>query len=714
MNRLLKLFTYTVILIITALFLSCSHNFSIPNETVLVKGKTSDSTYITLKVDVDSCRTVLPDADLSQFTNFILKGTKQGESEQTLGSWDSLNLMQNATIAASTGSWTFTLTAKQNGSTFSGTVQKEITTGKNSLSFTLSLTDVGTGKGSFSITVDFSSAENATSVTKVIETLENLDGTAVSGFNAQTLTPSENTVTFTQNNITAGTYRAKIIFYNTQNGTDVELATYRELVEVSTGLTSSANRTLESFYELYTITYNLNGGSLPAGTTLIETISKKSAFTLPALTRDYYTFAGWYTDENCTDGHEITQIHSNTASNVTVWAKFTPINYTITYVINGGTNEENAITSYTIEDNVTLPTPEKENNAFGGWYLTEDFSEQLNDWNSGNKHEDITLYAKWLLCVSATNSDILNVIKSQTENCLVNASGVFYSVYDIVNGLKALNKNSPDVLITLNLKNVTGLETIGKNDQTSFKNCSNLEGIILPDSLTSIKDYAFYNCSELKNVTIGENVTSIGEFAFHGCKKITSLTIPNSVTSIGEFAFYGCKKITSLTIPDSVTSIGTGAFCWCSGLTSLTIGNGITSIGVSMFADCKSLVSITIPDNVISIERQAFIDCEKLTNITIPDSVISIGNGAFQLCSELTSVTIGNGVSSIGKSAFSECGKLKNLTFNDTTSIWYYTNKEDYTDGTEIGPINNAETNATYMKNTGKYYYLYNSNYNSN
>ena len=72
------------------------------------------------------------------------------------------------------------------------------------------------------------------------------------------------------------------------------------------------------------------------------------------------------------------------------------------------------------------------------------------------------------------------------------------------------------------------------------------------------------------------------------------MTIPNSVTSIGDYAFDWCSGLTSVTIPNSVTSIWEGAFENCSGLTSVTIGNSVTSIGKEAFYRDSSLTSVTV------------------------------------------------------------------------------------------------------------------------
>ena len=157
----------------------------------------------------------------------------------------------------------------------------------------------------------------------------------------------------------------------------------------------------------------------------------------------------------------------------------------------------------------------------------------------------------------------------------------------------------------LNGKEVTNLvipNGVKKISQSAFAGCSGLTSVTIPESVTSISYGAFSGCSGLSSIKVdgGNNIydsrdncnaiiQSSTNTLILGCK---NTVIPNSVTSVGEYAFSGCRGMTSVTIPESVTSIGDYTFWDCSGMTSVTIGNGVTSIERYAFYGCSGLKEI--------------------------------------------------------------------------------------------------------------------------
>ena len=211
----------------------------------------------------------------------------------------------------------------------------------------------------------------------------------------------------------------------------------------------------------------------------------------------------------------------------------------------------------------------------------------------------------------------------------------------------------------------------------AFSDCTGLTSVEIPNSVTSIGNSPFAYCSGLTSINVAagnarydsrDNCNAIIETETN---KLTvgfkNTVIPNSVTSIGDWAFAYCFGLTSIEIPNSVTSIGDWAFAYCSGLTSIEIPNSVTSIGRSAFYSCQGLTSIVIPNSVTSIGDFAFYYCSGLTSVVIGNSVTSIGEYAFYCCTGLTSVEIPSSVTSIGKYAFSGCTGLESITINSKT-----------------------------------------------
>lgn len=103
-------------------------------------------------------------------------------------------------------------------------------------------------------------------------------------------------------------------------------------------------------------------------------------------------------------------------------------------------------------------------------------------------------------------------------------------------------------------------------------------------------NYTFKNCSNLTSVYIPDSVTTIYGSCFQGCQNLTSIIIPNSVTSIGQLCFQYCTNLTNITIPSSIDTLPLQCFFSCTKLTSITIPSSIKQIGNLCFGECSALV----------------------------------------------------------------------------------------------------------------------------
>lgn len=94
---------------------------------------------------------------------------------------------------------------------------------------------------------------------------------------------------------------------------------------------------------------------------------------------------------------------------------------------------------------------------------------------------------------------------------------------------------------------------------STFSFCAKLRKVVLPNTLTSIENYAFSHCLKLQELQLPETVRGIGKSAFFGCVALEELTIPDGVREIKEGTFGGCKKLSRLYLPASIEKIEPGS-----------------------------------------------------------------------------------------------------------------------------------------------------------
>ena len=234
-----------------------------------------------------------------------------------------------------------------------------------------------------------------------------------------------------------------------------------------------------------------------------------------------------------------------------------------------------------------------------------------------------------------------------------------------------------------------GVESIG---YAAFGYCPMLGSVSLPSTLTSMQGNPFVMCEGLSSISVdeGNTVFSVHEGALvddlNGvlvrCPDTGagSFTVPDTVTSIAEFAFAANGSIVSLTVPDSVTSIGDMAFSDMTALESVSLPGHLEYMGMNAFSGCVSLLSFQVPtvtecggyvlngcialadvtfaEGVSDIPDGMFYHCVSIQGIAFPDSVTRLGGSVLEGCSSLQVVSLPAGLVSVGDRAFSDCPNL--------------------------------------------------------
>ena len=157
---------------------------------------------------------------------------------------------------------------------------------------------------------------------------------------------------------------------------------------------------LAKWKAVYKVALNTNNGTIAAGKEIKSYIDRTQT-TLPTkadITRDGYTFEGWYTDSGFS-GSPVTEITSTDTGDKTFWAKWTANTYTVKLETNGGKIAAGKdVTAYTCGTGAALPGGgdiTREGYTFEGWYEDSSFSgspvTEITSADTGNK----TFYAKW-------------------------------------------------------------------------------------------------------------------------------------------------------------------------------------------------------------------------------------------------------------------------------------------------------------------------------
>jgi len=209
--------------------------------------------------------------------------------------------------------------------------------------------------------------------------------------------------------------------------------------------------------------------------------------------------------------------------------------------------------------------------------------------------------------------------------------------------------------------------------------------LVIPETITEIKNNTFFRCTNVKQIILNGNVTKIGDYSFAGCISLETIVIPGTVKSIGRAAFSNCENLKDIVIPESVESIGAYAFNLCSSLKTVELNANITEIAENTFKGCSAINTLNVSDTVTAVNSDAFAGCEKIKFIKAPVSVLKnlsmrnaitvsvVGSGVIESAifagTDVISVVIGNDITAIADGAFAGCLELEDVSISTSANL---------------------------------------------
>ena len=422
----------------------------------------------------------------------------------------------------------------------------------------------------------------------------------------------------------------------------------------------------------------------------------------PDATKSAYSFDGWYTAIENGKKLSITDVVG--FNDITVYARYSPVTYTVTYNLDGGV-ANGLVTKYTVENtDFVVPTPTKSGYEFVGW--TVDTSSTVNKTYIVDTAiaKNISLKAVWKV---KTYTQIVNVRYENADGTFTDyerlasknvAHGNRFSWKQNADGTYAAASVNEYVVTSAETHNVTVYRnkyTVTVNKGTGIASVSGAGNYRAGQSVTldatldvgydwlqwasennqtqNEQSYTFtVEADTVWTATAKKALPKVGiTFSDSSSKaKYKILTVSENGGTVA-YVKPNKKTYTSAKIPKTVTyqsikfivtEVSSKAFYKNTKLKSVSIGSNVTKIGTSAFQGCTKLTKVKVPAKVTSIGNKAFYGCKKVKTLNLGKGVKKIGTSAFQGCTALTKVTIPASTTSIGSKAFYGCKKVKKVT----------------------------------------------------
>ncbi len=250
-----------------------------------------------------------------------------------------------------------------------------------------------------------------------------------------------------------------------------------------------------------------------------------------------------------------------------------------------------------------------------------------------------------------------------------------------------------------------------------YDGVTNLEEVVIADTVTSIGEACFRGCTALKSVALPAGLELLSRVAFFGCTGLQEVELTGTYTQLPDKIFIGCTNLTKLTIPATLSSLadtkGTDVFAgiatadvsvvyggtvdqWkvlletypesvlAQSYVTVTCTNGVYNsvtgevtilnegttgeVNYVLTSDGALTISgIGATADYVSATGQPFNDYKTLiTKVIVEEGVTHLGVRLFYGATKMESISIPDSVASIGEACFRGCSSLKEVVLPDS------------------------------------------------
>ena len=428
----------------------------------------------------------------------------------------------------------------------------------------------------------------------------------------------------------------------------------------------------------YTLTFNANGGSVSPTS---QTVTYDSTYTLPTPTWAGHTFSGWYNGST-----KITSGTWKTTSNMTLTAKWDSVDYTISYTLNGGTNNSSNPSTYTVNDSFTLMAPTKAGYTFLGWTYSGQTTPTKTVTIAEGTMGNLSYTANWQVNTYTVTFDANGGSVSPTSKTVTydasytvpTPTRTGYTFAGWYNGSTQYSggtwKTASNITLTAKWTANSGITYVVNHYKQNIYDdgytidssaTQNLTGTADASVTPAVKTYTGFTSPSARTVTIKPDGSLVVDYYYtrnsytitmvtNGGESITTirqkyqsaLTMPTAEREGYTFGgWYTDKTLTTAFTNTTITTSNITVYAHWSeeNKPGDFTYSGTSAITVSAYSGTSTTMWIPayiggVP--VTTIPASAFANQTTLTKVVIPETVTAIGEGALKGCSALEDLTI--------------------------------------------------------------------------